>query len=292
MVPKIIHRLAPEKERWHSLWKTCDKSWKEHFPEDEYEYRYYNDEETDKYVKDNFPQYFDFYDKLPFHIIKLDFVRFCILFKEGGIYADLDYYVYKNFYNYITNGFTAGEGRSCWVLEAYFNLQEMRDELVQNSIMISTPWQSFWHRCMEDCLEMFFTYKEEYDPTNVDDPRSNKMVKDIAGPRFLSKCYEAYPRLVRRLNREFFNPHYCTYNEHLFGKHLMTGQWGTEMHELADRKLELAKERKPDITRDEMMHEDYLGHRRYTEADLYKDVTYYDKLKDLPKPKNYSNINI
>ena len=77
------------------------------------------------------------------------------------------YYVYKNFYNYITNGFTAGEGRSCWVLEAYFNLQEMRDELVQNSIMISTPWQSFWHRCMEDCLEMFFTYKEEYDPTNV-----------------------------------------------------------------------------------------------------------------------------
>ena len=285
MVPKIIHRLAPAKEKWHSLWKMCEESWKKHFPEDEYEYRYYDDDDADKYIADNFPQYLNFYNQLPFHIIKLDFIRFCLLFKEGGIYADLDYFVYKNFYDYLNNGFVAGDGRECWVLESYFNLQEFKDETVQNSLMISSPWQSFWHRCIEDCFELYWTYKGEYDPTNVDNPKSNKMVKDIAGPGFLSKCVEEYPRLVRRLNREFFNPHYVSYNTHLFGKHLMTGQWGEEMHKYAEEKYKLALEETPGLSFDDFMERDYLGHRDYKYEDLFKDVPYYDKFI-LPKKQN------
>lgn len=275
MVPKIIHKLAPEKEKWNPLWHQCDESWKKHFPENEYVYKYYNDTDIDNYVKEHFPQYLDFYNNLPFHIIKIDFVRFCILYREGGIYADLDYYVYKNFYEDLSNPFMAGKGRDCWILEAYFNLQEVKDEEVQNSLMISTPWQIFWLRCIEDSIEEFYSYNGNYNPSNVDCPESNKMVKDIAGPRFLSKCAKNYPWLVKRLNREYFNPHFLAYNESMRGKHMMTGQWGAEIHEIKKIAYEKAKESNPELTLEQFYEKDYSSHR--FEFDLYKHTAEYLK---------------
>lgn len=278
MVPKIIHKLAPDRDKWSSLWEQCDESWHKHFPDNEYEYKYYSDSDIDNYIREHFPQYLPFYNDIPFHIIKIDLVRFCILFREGGIYADLDYYVYKNFFNDLSNSYMTGKGRECWVLESWFSLQEMDDmygEKVQNSLMISSPWQSFWHRCIEDSMETFYSYPFDYDKDNVDTDASNCMVKDIAGPRFLSLCVKNYPRLVRRLNREYFNPHFLAYNEDLRGKHMMTGQWGEEMHKQKTEQWLKAKEDEPNLTREEFMERDYSSHRH--------DFNFYEHTADFLK---------
>ena len=99
MIPKIIHQLGPsDKSRWHPVWLRCYGSWQEQHSSD-YTIKLWSDEEADDIVKTSYSEYLDVYKAFPFNICRIDFVRFCILHKFGGLYADLDYYCYFNFFN-------------------------------------------------------------------------------------------------------------------------------------------------------------------------------------------------
>ena len=56
-----------------------------------YNYKLYIDEEIDSFVTDNFPgEIADCYNKLNIIVAKVDFWRYLILYKYGGIYLDMD----------------------------------------------------------------------------------------------------------------------------------------------------------------------------------------------------------
>lgn len=56
-----------------------------------YKYTLFTDEEMDKYVNDNFPgEIADCYNRIQIIVAKVDFWRYLILYKEGGIYLDMD----------------------------------------------------------------------------------------------------------------------------------------------------------------------------------------------------------
>ena len=87
MIPKIIHQTwktvdIPEK------WKGYQDSWKKHNPE--YEYKLWTDEDVDNFMRSDFNEYYHFFANLSPIIKKVDFFRYCLMYKEGGIYADLD----------------------------------------------------------------------------------------------------------------------------------------------------------------------------------------------------------
>lgn len=288
MVPKLIHKIAPsDKNKWHALWKICDESWKKHFPEEEYEYKYWDLEEMDELVAQEFPQYYEIYKGFRWTILKLDWIRFVILYKYGGIYGDMDYYVYKNFYKDISTSWMFGqagerETKSCWILEAWFNLSRnparKTYESVQNSLMVSAPGQIFWVRCIEDSLDDYLCdryplLQNDPDLTSFD---GNVYIKDIAGPRFLSRAYANYPNYVNLINRDFFNPHYGFYHNLLRGKHMMTGQWGEEQYDIMMKKVEARRAEDPDIDYAKYSLEDYNGHRGLDPALIEWDKNYCD----------------
>ena len=135
-IPKIIHQLAPaDRSKWSPVWTICSESWKNSFPSD-FQHIIWNDEDAEDIVKRYYPQFLSAYKEFPFHIIRIDFVRWCMLHKFGGIYADMDMYCYKNFYSELTN--------DCYIIES-----DMEGETVQNSLMASTPKHPFWYECME-----------------------------------------------------------------------------------------------------------------------------------------------
>ena len=86
-IPRIIFQTwkthsVPEK------WKTSPESIKTFMPS--WKHVLFDDSENEAFVKIHFPEYIDFYKKLKFPIQRADFIRYCFLYINGGVYADLD----------------------------------------------------------------------------------------------------------------------------------------------------------------------------------------------------------
>ncbi len=56
----------------------------------EYEYRLFNDDDIYNFIKIEFPEYLHAYNKIKFGATKADFWRYLIIYKYGGVYADID----------------------------------------------------------------------------------------------------------------------------------------------------------------------------------------------------------
>ena len=67
-VSKIIHQTAPrDTTKWHPIWKMCQDSWKKNYPDNEYIYMFWDDDDIEEIIKIinyNFNEYRDtFYSR-------------------------------------------------------------------------------------------------------------------------------------------------------------------------------------------------------------------------------------
>lgn len=223
MIPKIIHFTAPkEKEKWHPLWHDCFQSWKEHFDSSEFEIILWNHEEIDNFIEDNFTEEWKTYKNLPFHIMKLAFFRYCVLYTYGGIYSDMDMYCYKNFFETLKN--------DCYLVESW---NSMNKEYVQNSLMCSSSKNVFFETCIHESILNFEKVNSKLSVKNIDHPKYNLFARATFGTLFLSSQFKKFieeknytPTL---LPKEIYNAHYYEYSENFVTKHMLTGMWGKEM---------------------------------------------------------------
>lgn len=56
----------------------------------DYKYLFFTDEDIEKFIKTEYPEYYDTYVKLPVKIQKIDFFRYIAVYHYGGFYFDLD----------------------------------------------------------------------------------------------------------------------------------------------------------------------------------------------------------
>lgn len=191
MIPKIIHQTAPNDENeWSPIWKECQSSWKEHFSD--FEYILWSDEDLRNLIENDYPHLLGYYDSFQYKIVQNDFARFCILHKYGGIYADMDIYCYKNFYEILNE-------KEIYIIESW---QEW-NEKVQNSLMISVPHKNFWIRCCEESIKFLESRKETKEQLdNAIEERKNYIL-ECCGPRLLTKLIDDS---IGLLPKELFNP--------------------------------------------------------------------------------------
>jgi hypothetical protein len=87
MIPRVIHQswktLEPPPE-----WRFCVESWRRHHPG--WEYRMWTDEACRELVEREYPSFLSIYDAYSYDIQRFDAVRYLILHRFGGVYADLD----------------------------------------------------------------------------------------------------------------------------------------------------------------------------------------------------------
>jgi hypothetical protein len=100
-IPRIIHQTYFEeisKERYPQLFRL-QNTWKA----SGWEYRFYSDDTAREYIRVNYPERFvSVFDALLPGAYKADFFRYLILFKDGGIYADIDVMLDANLEKFIT----------------------------------------------------------------------------------------------------------------------------------------------------------------------------------------------
>lgn len=209
MIPKIIHHIAPEnRDDWSPVWSRCRESWFNHFSD--FTFMLWDDNDIEELVFNFYPKLWKFYRSFQYHIMRIDFSRFCILQTFGGIYVDMDFYCYKNFYHELHKDVVlVGSG--------------FKKEIVQNSLMASSKNHPFFDY-------VFFEMSKKEILSNADaammsaKERQN-YIKSITGPDFLS---ELNLNNVQILDKKLYNPHIKSHSSKVYTRHMHTGIWGKE----------------------------------------------------------------
>lgn len=252
MIPKIIHQTGPSnRDDWHPIWFKCQESWIKNFPN--YQYVFWNDEDIDTLVKNHYPEYLQMYQDFPVHIMKIDFIRFCLMDKFGGIYADLDYYCYKNFESEII--------KDCYVVENPFG-----NDPIENSLMCSEPNLLFFKKCLEKTQARFYEVKNR-DPGKLDlvsvistNEQYGKLLRPylvfyISGTNLLSSVYRENTDIVETLPGFNFNNLDYSYDSCYYTKHIHTGTWGKENLSVINKEKEFASLRNIPISQYNFYHD-------------------------------------
>jgi len=213
-IPKIIHHICPvDFKKWDLKWYVGYESWIRLYPKHEYTHMHWDDEDLLKFIQEKFPWFLDVYNKYDINIKRYDISRLFLLYEYGGIYADMDYVVYKNFFDELPQDkVSIPESPYKW------------NEHIQNSLMMSPPKANFWLLCIDECYN-----------------RVDYNVFSATGPQLLTPMYFKYPDLVNVLPWQLYNPDIydeSTYDpKKIYAKHLISTVWQSkEEKELAAKK--------------------------------------------------------
>jgi len=216
-IPKIIHQTY-KNYNLPVIYKNCQNEIKRLNPD--FEYRFYTDQDIDKFMKDNFQEYYDKFNELPRKIMKIDMFRYFLMYKFGGLYADLDYLMLKPFD----------------LTEKKIVLPSNREDEIGNPICLgncifaSEAQHPFWKYLMNSLFSINRT-KFDYE---IDDNITQNILG--TGPMFV---YHSWKNLTEFKNdiyiakRNLFHP--PTNNNEIYikelrkngsyGMHMSTGVW-------------------------------------------------------------------
>jgi len=199
-IPKIIHQTAPKNSKlWPDTWKICQQTWKKHFPYPEYKYILWTDDDLNNFIKTHYQWFYPYFVGYKHNICRIDAARYFILYHYGGIYADMDFYCFQNFYNQL-------DSNKISIVESPYKYNES----LQNSLMASPKKHDDW--------KIVFKYLIKN--------RKKIKVLDISGPRLLDEAFEN--RNINVLVDKLYNPDMKSvyWESHkLYTKHYLTNVW-------------------------------------------------------------------
>jgi hypothetical protein len=126
------------------LYRLCQPTWRRYHPG--WTYTLLDDGDIEAYVARHFPRFFDaMWHRYPRGVERSDLIRYLFLFREGGLYADLDFECLRSF-----NPAIAAETAS--VLLGSLSKPD-HPEGIPNALMIARqPKERFWLLVLEEVL--------------------------------------------------------------------------------------------------------------------------------------------
>jgi len=174
--PKIIWQTWKSKnpDQIPDKFKQYSKEWQKIHPD--YKYILLDDDDLRNIVKSVVPEYLNDYDNFTSVIERVDFARYALLYKYGGIYADMDILPFKKM-NVWTNKNVIVLG--CEPKEHAEKIYG-RDKVLCNAIMISPPGKKYWKDLMDSIISH---YEHHQNPVFT------------TGPMAMTYLYEKSPEL-------------------------------------------------------------------------------------------------
>lgn len=141
MIPKIIHQTWKNKTI-PDIWKESVESVKKYHKG--YKYILWTDESMKRFVKKEYPEFYETYNNYPHPIQRCDAFRFLVLYKYGGIYIDMDIACKKPFTSLLKYDLVL--------------VKSANYDTLTNSFIISTKENPFMKYCIDHLIE----YKDSY----------------------------------------------------------------------------------------------------------------------------------
>ena len=181
-IPHIIHQTAPkDKTKWPKIWYECQQSWKNHYPH--FKYMMWDDDALDHLIKNDFSDFYPIYKSYSKNIQRFDIARYFILYKYGGIYADMDYMCLKPFFNKIPHT-KLSISESPW----------KETEYIQNALMISPKKHAFWKLVITEAIRRYQSTTDDHG------------ILYSTGPVLLTDVYNKHKSKVNVLPYKQYNP--------------------------------------------------------------------------------------
>jgi len=177
-IPRIIHQTWSNKDVPEDF-EPYIASWLQHHPT--WEYRFWTDEDNRALVEEHFPSFLDTFDGLtqgmPGFVRRLgirqaDAIRYMIMYKEGGVYVDLDFEALKPLDGLMQMQHELVMGQEPL---AHANLLNGMERTVCNALLMSSAGHPFWKHVLDTISE-----GSHGDPV------------DTTGPRMLERAMGTY----------------------------------------------------------------------------------------------------
>ena len=196
-IPKIIHQVWSDKIRPLPLFfQELSETWKNLYPE--WEYILWDDEKMNSFIKNNYPDFYFYFQSFPFDVQRWDTVRYLFLYKFGGMYVDFDYEAIEPLDDIF-------QGHSCcFASEPKEHAQIFEKSIyINNGLIITVPDHPFI-KSLIDCV------MEKYPANRVYRDKMEEVLL-TTGPLMVSDLYESYankhelyiipPEIVAPLNK-------------------------------------------------------------------------------------------
>ena len=138
-IPTHLHQtwktraVHPVFQRFYDSWSRYHPTWTRQI---------WSDEDNRNLVATEFPELLTFYDELPHFILKVDIVRYLILYARGGVYADMDVESLKSMDDLLVPGTRVLLG---------FELYDP-EFIIEISIMGAVPGQSLFLKVVREAV--------------------------------------------------------------------------------------------------------------------------------------------
>ena len=179
-IPKIIHQIWGGSNPLPDYFKILSETWINNHPE--WDYEFWDDNRIDRFVQEHYPEYLEIFRAFTYDMQRWDTIRYLILDKTGGVYADFDSECFQPLDKLM-------EGNDCW-----FSLEPLeyarwnkRDPLLSTAIVGAAPGHSFIRQIIK---EIFSGYKQT-EFTNVLGKINDTI--NSTGPLKITSVYENYP---------------------------------------------------------------------------------------------------
>lgn len=181
---KIIHQTW-EDDSIPEKWEASPREWKRLHPD--WEYKLWTNDERRKLFEEHLPDYVKYYDRFPYHIQRIDAVRYLILYLYGGVYSDLDHVPLKNIGEQLV-------GMSC---DIFLTTSANVSSYYANCFMIAyKPRCPFWLHMLEYTKRMPAPYHLW----------KHSIVMNTTGPNALTAVANAYNGPICKLPAKLWNP--------------------------------------------------------------------------------------
>jgi mannosyltransferase OCH1-like enzyme len=231
MIPKILAQT----------WKSADlptpaaelqRGWRSLNPD--FAYRFYDDAQCREVIAETFPQHLAAYDSLPHSVMRADLFRYAVIYRNGGVYADIDMECLRPI------GGLLSEASCLLSIEAHLGRTRQRElgypEALQiaNCIFAASPREPLFREAVDRGIVLF-------ESLNRTLPLS---IEDITGPRMLTRLFfersrphvTVLPQIV--LMAPLSYPNIWPLNRHMHARHQTFGTWKTGSQHLSPlRKL-------------------------------------------------------
>jgi len=139
------------------------------------EYKMWNNDDCEKLIN-KYPQYRQLYDNFRFPIMKADFIRYLILYDEGGIYIDCDVA-------------PIGDVSSLFMLNEFFvRWNDDKRQLPYNAVLGSVSKNVLY----EDIFKEIIKSKREKDTISIYDKWRGRYVFQTTGHFMLNRVLKKY----------------------------------------------------------------------------------------------------
>lgn len=217
-IPCIIHHIWMGTNPIPATNILCANSVKEHHAN--FEYKLWKDQDVDTLMRTEFPEYYEKFNELPRLIMKIDIFRYFLMYKYGGLYTDMDYFMFKPFdllqYNV--------------VIPCNRETDSGEPECLGNCIFASKPNHPFWKSLMNS---LFTIDRRKLDYTNDKNIDGSLMG---TGPVFVYGMWKNYAKSNSDIyipKRKLFHPITKINNDYInglktqgcYGIHYCTGLW-------------------------------------------------------------------